>query len=193
MKFSKWSTTGKEKEKKNGAGKIFLYLQCECECGRIRFVNKYDLISGKSKSCGCLTRNKKHGASETKVYSVWEGMKKRCLNKNDKRFKDYGGRGIGICKEWLSFENFSKDIGPRPDGYQIDRIDNDGDYNPSNCRWATRQENSSNKRNSQIIEFNGRKETLSEWSRLVGVRHSTLEWRIKKWGIKKALTTKKMW
>ncbi len=168
-------------------------VTCTCDCGTVRNVSRFDLLSGKSKSCGCLSRNKKHGYSETKIYDVWSKMRSRCLNKNDKRFSDYGGRGIKICKRWDRFENFLKDMGDRPEGRQIDRIDNDGNYEPSNCRWATRKENSSNKRNSVILKCGGIKKTMSEWSRILGIKHSTLQWRVKTWGIKKALTTKKMW
>lgn len=184
MRFGKWKTIGSISRDK---------IDCICDCNTRRMVSRWDLFSGKSKSCGCLTRNKKHGQSESRVYDVWCKMRSRCSNKKDKRFSDYGGRGITVCKRWNSFEHFLSDMGPRPDGYQIDRINNNGNYEPKNCRWATRQENSSNKRNSHLITFDGETRTLFAWSRIVGVNHNTLDWRIKKWGIKKAITTKKKW
>lgn len=136
-------------------GKAFL---CECDCGNTTIVPLGSLKNNRIKSCGCLNievqskfmkeYNKKHGKSKTPEYKVWQGMKSRCNNPNSKGYKNYGGRGIQVCKRWDdSFENFINDMGERPnEDCQIDRIDNDKNYSPENCEWVTRSENTLNKR-----------------------------------------------
>lgn len=151
--------------KKYGLWKVIkdkddMFLTCKCECGTIRDVRRYDLEKGKSKSCGCILRKKTiernttHGLSGTKIYKVYKSIKKRCLNKKDKRYIDYGGRGIKICKEWeTDFMNFCN--WAIENGYEqklcIDRIDNDGNYCPENCRWTTYEEQNRNKRNNIMV------------------------------------------
>lgn len=133
-----------------------------------------------------------HGMSGTRPYIIWENMIQRCRNKNLKHYKHYGGRGIKVCKKWEnSFEAFWKDMknGYRKD-LEVDRIDNNGNYEPENCRWVTHEEQCNNMRSNFFIKFKGRKRSLSQWAREIGIFEETLWYRLKKfgWPIKKALT-----
>ena len=129
---------------------------CVCDCGKKLFVASNYLKNGDTKSCGCLNRDSArqrmttHSMSGAPAYSSWHRMKQRCLNIKDRRYKDYGGRGIIICEQWLKFEKFFEDMGERPYGLTLDRIDNGGNYEPSNCRWATNKEQANNRRKRRI-------------------------------------------
>jgi hypothetical protein len=132
----------------------FVFLT-KCDCGAIEKVTVQSVISNRSKSCfkcSILYRQGKiNGLSKTPLYKVWAGMKGRCRSKRDAAYQYYGARGIKICERWASsFLNFLEDMGPRPDGYQIDRIDNDGNYEPGNCRWVSALENFHNRRTSKL-------------------------------------------
>jgi hypothetical protein len=153
------------------------YWWCECSCGKTKWVEASKLITGKSMSCGCK-RNVAHGGTYDDAYSCWESMKQRCLNPNNKSYHNYGGRGITIYLPWLKYENFKKDMGLRPEGTTLDRINNDLGYFPANCRWATPQEQSLNKRTNHRLSFNGDSLTIKEWSDKLGIPVTTIAKRI---------------
>ena len=168
---------------------------CLCECGKIKAVNIQNLKSGKSKSCGCLRRelHTTHGKSRTgsREYACWLAIRQRCTNPSDPRFKDYGGRGIAVCERWTDFENFLKDMGPRPAGGSIDRVDNSLGYQPDNCRWATRKQQQNNTRRCVVLTFRGESLTATQWAERIGIKPHTLLTRIKRgWSVEKALREK---
>lgn len=125
---------------------------CKCDCGNIVSVAACDLKASHTKSCGCLNQvlrvvnNTKHGYTRTPTYNVWSNMHARCSNQNRRDFKNYGGRGISICERWNFFSNFLNDMGEKPNKLSLDRIDNNGNYEPKNCRWATASEQRKNQR-----------------------------------------------
>lgn len=148
------------------------YWLCQCECGNIKEIRSDCL--GIVKSCGCLKReqdrinlesNHKHKLSGTRLYNEWQGIKGRCTDKNNKRYNDYGGRGITICSEWLVPDKFFEWAikNGYNDNLTIDRIDNNGNYEPSNCRWVDNKTQSNNKRTNILINYNGRIQTLKQW------------------------------
>jgi len=132
-----------------------------------------------------------HGQSKTPTYRSWCNMKERCHNTKNSEYKNYGSRGITVCKRWLKFENFLEDMGLCPRGLTLDRINNDGNYEPSNCRWTTRKEQSYNRRTNRLITYKGETHCLLTWAKKTGVGWSTLRRRICEldWSIEKALTT----
>lgn len=159
-----------------------LFWKCQCECGLETNVIHGNIFNGATKSCGCLRAeaSQKHGGTGTKLYARWLSIKDRILNPKNARFESYGGRGIKMCERWLnSFEAFRDDMGPTyQEGLAIDRIDNDGDYCPENCRWANRFQQQSNMRNSRFLEFNGKRLIISEWARVTGLKRGTIMGRL---------------
>ena len=167
---------------------------CKCECGVTRPIKANQLLTGGSKSCGCFSVDTaralftKHGGSYDGRYEVWANMKQRCLNANHPSFAQYGGRGIRICERWLAYENFAMDVGERPNGLWLERINNDGDYEPGNVTWTTRQKQQCNRTDTRRVTWQGETLCINEWSRLIGVSPSTLTWRLKHWNIEYAMT-----
>lgn len=192
-KFGRF-TIMNELPKKDGR-RIFL---CKCDCGNEKVVKLFSLTSGVTVSCACYNReiskevNMKHGGYQTKLYSVWNGMKYRCFNPNRKSWKDYGGRGITICPEWMDFSVFA--VWAMSSGYQddltIERKDNDGNYCPENCTWVSVAEQRRNTTRVHKVEFNGQWKTFRQWAEYADIHQSTLRHRLTKmgWTLEEALT-----
>jgi len=170
--------------------------RCICVCSREVFLSSSSLISGKSKSCGCLKSsliseaNKTHGMCHSSEYNIWLKMKDRCYKLDAKSYHNYGARGIEVCERWRhSFENFYEDMGPRPEGTSLDRIDNNGNYKPENCRWATCYEQSRNSRQNVFITHGGVTKVVRDWASYLGMNYGTLLHRIRRgWDVHDALT-----
>lgn len=151
-----------------------VYATCLCDCGNTKDI-RLDTL-GKTKSCGCLNREPKvliHGESGTKLYQVWATMKDRCKNPNSTAYRDYGGRGINYHNTWeqyIPFRNWAIENGYE-DGLELDRINNDGNYEPSNCRWTTRKQQTLNTRSNKYIVFKGRRQTVSQWAEEFNVKY----------------------
>lgn len=164
------------------------YVLCRCECGNEKVISLTLVINGKTKSCGCLKKEvatktfKKHGKRNCDEYRIWAAIKQRCLNVNSSSYKNYGGRGVRVCDEWInSFDIFFKDMGERPSKYHsIDRIDVMGDYCHSNCRWATDAEQARNRRTTKIISTPKGDMCIKDAAIEFGISPNTLNHRINK-------------
>ena len=177
--------------------------ECVCDCGNTKLVASSDLTHGRVTSCGCKhkeieekfkTRFLKHGKRYSRLYTIWLNMKQRCTNPKTKQYPNYGGRGIQVCSEWMdsfeSFYNWATSNG-YSDKLQIDRINNDGNYEPLNCRWATRKEQCANKSNNVKIEAGGKEVLLTHLANDIGITHGCLKKRIDKYGVEDAMIKKK--
>ena len=174
---------------------------CVCECGAAKNVQSTHLKNGTSKSCGCIAREKLasrnfvHGDSKNnRLYRIWCHMIGRCYNETDARYSSYGGRGIDVCEEWKTNYSVFKEwalANGYSDSLSIDRKDNDSGYNPANCRWATPQMQSNNRRSNHLIEYNGETKTMTEWAECLGIKIGTLKDRLYRlnWPPEKALST----
>lgn len=178
---------------------------CLCDCGVVCTVGGRKLITGNTKSCGCLKREggiKKavaitHGCSRrmcghsrTAAYQAWLNMKSRCGNPKRVNFSKYGGRGIVVCQRWLaSFQNFLDDMGEPPKGMELDRINNDGNYEPGNCKWSTETMQARNRSTNLMVTFNGETLCLAAWSERLGIHRRTLQNRLARWTIEKSFST----
>lgn len=154
-----------------------------------------NLRHGHTSSCGCRRvaagkRNRIHGRTDTPEFKIWTGVLTRCENPRCEAYPRYGGRGIEVCERWQTFENFLADMGPRPSAdHSIDRIENDGNYEPGNCRWATDAEQNQNTRSNRLLTYAGRTQPLSVWAREFGIRRETVRERLKAgWDVERALT-----
>ena len=200
--FNRWTVIKQGLTRKTSNNKNIRYWECRCECGTVREVREQSLLNGLSKSCGCYHReimhsmkdkiNLTHGLSDSRLYRIYHHMQSRCYNQNDTRYKQYGGRGIKIDEEWNTFESFSKwaiENGYNDD-LSIDRVDVDGNYSPSNCRWVNSKIQSNNKTNNKYLTYNGETHTISEWADIVNIPYKKLWKRIHNgWNIEKSLTT----
>ena len=181
--------------------KLYSNRTCDsiCDCGNTVYGLKVrQLQSGNNKSCGCwnrkaiINRNTKHGESKTRLYKIWQGIKKRCYNKKSKRYMDYGGRGIVVCDNWLDWNNFKQWAieNGYTDEMSIERKNYNLNYEPYNCIWIPLPEQSKNRRSCNWITYNGCTLNLTQWANKTGIPRSTLSNRINnlKWDIEKALT-----
>ncbi len=162
-----------------------------CDCGTEKIMRVYAVVTGRARSCGCYHKERAAAANITHghtsdgkwshAYTVWSSMKDRCLNPSKRAYPDYGGRGIQVCDRWLDFDNFLADMGEPPDGMSIDRYPNtNGNYEPGNCRWATRVEQNSNRRSCVFIDYQGKRQTVRQWSRELGIHRDTIEKRLRR-------------
>lgn len=186
--------TGKQTKSRN------LIWKCQCDCGTLVEVAGGHLTDDRTQSCGCLIkqitseRSTTHGHTKnnksSSTYISWRAMIDRCYRHKTNDYKNYGGRGISVCERWMDFNLFLEDMGERPIGFQIDRIDCNGNYEPSNCRWATIKQQSINKRTNKKLNFEGITMTIAEWSEKTGIPRDTLWHRVytAKWQVHKALT-----
>lgn len=161
------------------------HWECMCECGNTSYPSSQKLRDGRTMSCGCLQKERlqaairTHGKSQTKIYSIWCNMRRRCQDKRVPAYKNYGARGIRVCDRWQSFVSFYEDMGDPPtDGHTIERSNNDGDYTPDNCVWATRKDQARNRRNNRTVTYMGEKMTLSEAAERAGRSQSWADYRI---------------
>lgn len=158
------------------------YWVCKCECGADRKVAQHHLKTGHAQSCGCigLDRITKHNRSNSPTYKTWENMISRCFNSRATGYHLYGGRGISVCERWRSFESFFADMGERPKGKTLDRINTDGNYEPNNCRWLTVKEQANNTRRNRRVQYEGQSYTLAQLSELTQMGYKTLQQRLDK-------------
>ena len=176
MKFGKLTALYAEEIK--GEGRY--QWVCKCDCGNLTKATSTELKSGVRFSCGCSRT--KHGMSESRLYHIWKGMKQRCTDETVSCYKNYGGRGITICEEWMNFVPFMEWAYSHgySDDLTLDRIDNNKGYSPDNCRWATREEQCSNQRTNRNITCNGETHTISQWARITGLKRDTISNRIER-------------
>ena len=150
--------------------------ECQCDCGTSHEVPTSSLLSGATKSCGCLWRASitKHSKSNSKIYNVWARMIQRCSNPRNSAYPNYGGRGITVIPEWLDFSTFYKDMGDPPPNMTLDRINNDLDYSKENCKWSTHQQQQQNTRYNIVVTHGGKTQCLIAWARDLGIHPSTV-------------------
>lgn len=154
--------------------------RCICDCGNEVFRIRKTLVNPGGKSCGCVVPNKKHGCSLSSEYRVWAGMMRRCTTKTNIAYSHYGGRGITVCPAWRDFANFIIYMGPRPSPkHTLERINNDGNYEPGNCRWATQSEQCRNTRRTIFVTINGIKKCLKDWCVELGKNYDAVRSRIR--------------
>lgn len=170
---------------------------CRCDCGNQSVVAPANLQNGNTTSCGCLrsevarARATVHGKHNTATYRAWRAMIQRCYDPCSDAYKYYGAKGVSVCERWLcSFSAFALDMGDRPEGMSIDRIDGNGNYEPSNCRWTSHVQQSRNRSSNRVLTFNGKTQTAVEWAEELGANPFTIYSRLKRgWSHERALST----
>ena len=171
---------------------------CLCDCGNKTIVNGHNLRRGLTVSCGCKKRNEPsyvtHGKSNTRLHGIWRGMKQRCYNPKHSAYQLYGAKGIAVCDEWKenfqSFYDWALENGYSEE-LSIDRIDVNGNYEPSNCRWATQKEQANNRTTNAYLSLNGERHTIAEWMQITGLSKAAIEGRLKRgWSVERTLTEK---
>lgn len=174
------------------------WWHCICDCGKPTIVSTERLNSGNTRSCGCLladtasVNHRTHGLRHTKEYTAWANMWRRCADVSRPEYKNYGGRGITVCERWRLFENFIVDMGPKPSiKHTLDRYpNNNGNYEPGNCRWATRTENNRNTRVVKMLMYGGVVKPLPQWAEELGLPKGTVQSRLRLgWSVEKTLST----
>jgi len=168
----------------------------KCNCGNLRIASISNVRSGNYKSCGCLKidktveRSYKHGYSNTRTYRIWTGMRQRCFNLKDTGYADYGKRGITICERWNDFTNFFEDMGLCPPGLSIERIDNNSGYSPENCKWAAKDEQMGNRRNSITLQLFGISGSIKQWAAALDIKTGIIVDRLRYgWSVEDTLCT----
>lgn len=184
QRFGRLLVMEKSTERRNN-GVVWL---CICDCGNKHKATSASLRMRQTKSCGCLKSekaaahigalNRTHAASRSRAYRIWSAMRQRCLNPNSPAYSLYGGRGIEIDPAWSKFEAFISDMGEPPAGTSLDRRDNNGGYNKSNCRWATAREQANNRSANRLINFQGETKTIAQWAASLGIKTGTLFQRL---------------
>lgn len=187
QKFGRLTVLRQAPDKIKPSGAHSKMWECKCDCGNIKIISRSSLVSGDTVSCGCYHKEhahdygKKHGLTNTKLYTKWSGIVQRCTNPNAIHYDMYGGRGITICDEWrndfYSFYSWSIENGYK-DGLTIDRIDNNKGYYPENCRWTDLETQANNTRRNHYITYNNETKTLTQWARLLNVNVETLRYRV---------------
>lgn len=179
-KYGKLTILGIEYQKKYSNGTIIDFVKCKCECGNIKIINFNNIKRGLVKSCGCITKTV-NGMSKTRIYQIYRHLINRCYRQKDISYKNYGNKGIIVCDEWkndfMSFYNWSMANGYAND-LTIDRIDVNGNYEPSNCRWVNMAVQQNNRSNNRILEYKGQKKTITEWAKYCGLSYRNLYYRL---------------
>lgn len=191
QKFNRLTVIAEARLRRQPSGQVVRYWECRCKCGAAVEATTGSLRSGATKSCGCLRRDQiierstKHGhapkvSARTPEYNAWKAMRSRCGNPRNQDYKRYGGRGIRVCARWDDFEIFLQDMGPRPTNkHSLDRIDSNGNYEPGNCRWATRKQQSRNREYTHRLNINGRTIFLPDLAREIDIKPATLRARLR--------------
>lgn len=172
-------------------GERSAYWLCKCDCGKEKHIAAKSFVSGHVIACGCRVGGLKHGLSFTKTHRAWSSMIQRCTNPKLKSWPRYGGRGIKVCPRWrASFQAFLDDMGKAPVGMMLERKNNNGNYQPGNCKWATAKEQQNNRSSNHKVEFQGVIRNLSQWAKEAGMSHETLLDRLKRgWTMEEAIST----